>query len=697
MAEQILKTRIALRINDYAYWSKLEGVAEPANKVPGEGTNGFYVPYRGEVCFCEIPENNGTATTAPTVLFKVGNGTDYFKDLKWASALAADVYEWAKKNEVKVEGDGNAVTNALIKDGYLTFEKGETFATKAELDRISGTIQADTNTTYQFSIPTEGTDAGKLLVEKKEVGDDDWTRVDAYDFVTPGELTAILGNYYTKAQVDELIEAVEGKIPTEVGVMSVGAGNAIEITGTAGAPVVNVKLAEAQGNVALTVDGGLKAEIAEDTIKAVKVANAGHADKADEAEEAAKVANALTIKLAEGNEVVFDGSEAKTADVAAVIANRLNGITYTDAEIDDLIQEAKDYADNNDANTAHTHSVGDGLKKTGNGGIDGDVKYELNVAMKLEEGDIVIYDKDTENEVARLDAAELLEDSYLNDVNIVDNELQFTWKMDDGSTKTDSVDLKHLVDVYTGTENEYIAVSVADYKISAVLKKVDTAIIEDGAVTEEKLEQDVQDALALARTALQAHQDITGKADKVDGAVAGNFAGLDADGNLVDSGKKAADFDAAGAAAAAEQNAKNYVNDLVKDYGDIVTHNAAEFATSAENGAKALAEANKARLDEITDEETGILAEAKKDAGDKAAVVLGEAQKYADQKVAALAGEGNDTTVAELAGKVKDLEDAKHISEVEAGTGLKVVAGTNGANNKVVIDETVVFVLDCNL
>lgn len=38
------------------------------------------------------------------------------------------------------------------------------------------------------------------------------------------------------------------------------------------------------------------------------------------------------------------------------------------------------------------------------------------------------------------------------------------------------------------------------------------------------------------------------KADKVTGATAGNFAGLDANGNLTDSGKKAADFDAVGAA-----------------------------------------------------------------------------------------------------------------------------------------------------
>lgn len=38
------------------------------------------------------------------------------------------------------------------------------------------------------------------------------------------------------------------------------------------------------------------------------------------------------------------------------------------------------------------------------------------------------------------------------------------------------------------------------------------------------------------------------KADKVTGATNGNFAGLDANGNLTDSGKSAADFDAAGAA-----------------------------------------------------------------------------------------------------------------------------------------------------
>ena len=41
---------------------------------------------------------------------------------------------------------------------------------------------------------------------------------------------------------------------------------------------------------------------------------------------------------------------------------------------------------------------------------------------------------------------------------------------------------------------------------------------------------------------LTQHQDISGKADKVSGATNGNFAGLDANGNLTDSGSKASDF-----------------------------------------------------------------------------------------------------------------------------------------------------------
>lgn len=98
MAEKLIKTKIALKQDTYEYWTD-NTVTPPAEKKAGAGAGKYYVPLFGEVCFCEITAvNQGTQTTPPTVLFKVGNGKDYFKDLNWASALAADVYDWAKKS-----------------------------------------------------------------------------------------------------------------------------------------------------------------------------------------------------------------------------------------------------------------------------------------------------------------------------------------------------------------------------------------------------------------------------------------------------------------------------------------------------------------------------------------------------------------------------------------------------------------------
>mgnify|MGYP000287840700 CR=1 FL=1 len=57
----------------------------------------------------------------------------------------------------------------------------------------------------------------------------------------------------------------------------------------------------------------------------------------------------------------------------------------------------------------------------------------------------------------------------------------------------------------------------------------------------------------------------TGKADKVKGAVKGHLAGLDENGNLVDSGKTVADFDAAGAANTAKTEVMSYVGTIPAD------------------------------------------------------------------------------------------------------------------------------------
>ena len=75
--------------------------------------------------------------------------------------------------------------------------------------------------------------------------------------------------------------------------------------------------------------------------------------------------------------------------------------------------------------------------------------------------------------------------------------------------------------------------------ISGKAEKSEMAIDDvDGDSTKKKITLKT----GLSQDVVVAHQDLSGKADKVIPATSGNFAGLDANGNLTDSGQKAADF-----------------------------------------------------------------------------------------------------------------------------------------------------------
>ena len=87
MSEKILKTRIQLKYDTVENW---------------QSTGASLVLKKGEVAICAVPSGttivNGDPAR-PQVLFKVGDGTSTFAQLKWASAMAADVHTWAKKSE----------------------------------------------------------------------------------------------------------------------------------------------------------------------------------------------------------------------------------------------------------------------------------------------------------------------------------------------------------------------------------------------------------------------------------------------------------------------------------------------------------------------------------------------------------------------------------------------------------------------
>lgn len=118
------------------------------------------------------------------------------------------------------------------------------------------------------------------------------------------------------------------------------------------------------------------------------------------------------------------------------------------------------------------------------------------------------------------------------------------------------INVADLIDVYTTEQNAtqvqlaidgsnvisatIVAGSVGTTELAA--NAVTTAKILDANVTKAKLDASVQASLDLADTALQSHQDISGKADKDTDAVTGNLAEFDANHNPVDSGKKVSDF-----------------------------------------------------------------------------------------------------------------------------------------------------------
>ena len=88
----------------------------------------------------------------------------------------------------------------------------------------------------------------------------------------------------------------------------------------------------------------------------------------------------------------------------------------------------------------------------------------------------------------------------------------------------------------------------------------------------------------MADSALQA-ADIVNKADKVSGATANNFAGLDANGNLKDSGSKASDFATAAQGAKADtaiQSVKVNGTTLTPDSNKVVDIEVPERVTAAE-------------------------------------------------------------------------------------------------------------------
>ena len=293
MANTTFNTRIKLKYDTLANWT----------------TNKTKVLLQGEVGLCYVPAvTNGTTTTAPTVLFKVGDGTTTWEKLPWGSGLAADVYDWAK---------------AAAKPSYDYSEIKNT-----------PTMTVDTNTTYK--LVQDSTDRHKFTLQSKEKNSENWISVSTITIPdNNNNQTITVGS--TSFGTDDAVKLV--------------AGDGITITPDSTGKTITI--------TASKVANATHADNATNATSANKVANAltlqiGGTTKATFDGSSAKTFNVTAADLGLNSAMHFIGSATVSIDDHSTTDPKITGYNFSKAQAGDVILCQSE--------TGHFEFVWDGAK-----------------------------------------------------------------------------------------------------------------------------------------------------------------------------------------------------------------------------------------------------------------------------------------------------------------------------------------------
>lgn len=297
--EKILNTRVQLKYDSYANWT---------STTLGDNKGANFVLKAGEIGICYLPtdysEKQVVGSQPPQILFKVGNGAAKFFELPWASAKAADVYEWAKQASLPVTkiGNGNVVAGIEWDEGSKGIKFTTTsVATSEGMEQLANRVTAIENnyaTDVELAAAVEAINiAIAAKADKTYVDEQLALKVNTSDFnAFKTENTAAIGTAKSEA-----IAAAKTETETQVGALRDGAvkDNADVIAA--------IRDHDSVDSFADVMTEMTKYQLVGDY--ATKAEAQGYADAKDEAIAAAKKA---------GDDAQSDLNSYKTANDAAV-------------------------------------------------------------------------------------------------------------------------------------------------------------------------------------------------------------------------------------------------------------------------------------------------------------------------------------------------------------------------------------------
>lgn len=186
MANVNINTRIKLKYDTLANW-----------------TSNNPALLAGEIAVVEIPTGSSfEQTTPPAIVFKVGDGTSKFSALPYASALAADVYAWAKaaQKPTYTAGEVGAATVADITSAIEALDVANTGAVgkyPSSVSQVDGKIVVEWTTlpaADEYTLVAGATD-GSVTLQKNGVAVSENVVVDGWEAL----VSSVAGKYVKPA------------------------------------------------------------------------------------------------------------------------------------------------------------------------------------------------------------------------------------------------------------------------------------------------------------------------------------------------------------------------------------------------------------------------------------------------------------------------------------------------------------------